>query len=215
MTTENPQPVSLSECLTRNFSLNRFTPAEFSVPLCRPKSEVSCAVSDTDFSTAVSPSGTDYNSLVDSIVPPLEHKRRKSPSISQEEIKEKYAAKGFATGPWTPEEHQLFVEGLEKYGKKWQKIAFRIRTRSLVQIRSHAQKFFLGLYKKPGPIAADKAQNTREAVVASSTEESLPPLGKLPPLSMVCPFRPTRTEGRVERFIYPGEVIPQLHSLIV
>ena len=48
------------------------------------------------------------------------------------------------TGTWTDEETHLFIEGLQKYGKDWPRIQKElIRTRTLAQIRSHAQKFFL------------------------------------------------------------------------
>lgn len=52
-----------------------------------------------------------------------------------------------STGRWTREEHQLFVKGLELYGKGWKKIASLIKTRTVVQIRTHAQKYFLKLSK--------------------------------------------------------------------
>ncbi len=51
------------------------------------------------------------------------------------------------SGRWTREEHQLFVKGLELYGKGWKKIASLIKTRTVVQIRTHAQKYFLKLSK--------------------------------------------------------------------
>lgn len=50
-------------------------------------------------------------------------------------------------GRWTREEHQLFVQGLESFGKAWKKIANLIKTRTVVQIRTHAQKYFLKLAK--------------------------------------------------------------------
>lgn len=46
------------------------------------------------------------------------------------------------TGRWTHEEHVLFLQGLKVHGKEWKKISKMIPTRSLVQIRSHAQKYF-------------------------------------------------------------------------
>jgi SHAQKYF class myb-like DNA-binding protein len=49
----------------------------------------------------------------------------------------------FKTGRWSPSEHKLFIDGLKKYGKKWKKIKKLIPTRTLLQVRSHAQKFFL------------------------------------------------------------------------
>ena len=52
-----------------------------------------------------------------------------------------------STGRWTTVEHQLFLRGLELYGKGWKKIACLIKTRSVVQIRTHAQKYFSKLSK--------------------------------------------------------------------
>lgn len=47
--------------------------------------------------------------------------------------------------PWTKEEHELFLLGLEKYGKgDWRSISRNIvQTRTPTQVASHAQKFFL------------------------------------------------------------------------
>ena len=50
-------------------------------------------------------------------------------------------------GRWTREEHHTFIKGLELYGKGWKKIASLIKTRTVVQIRTHAQKYFLKLTK--------------------------------------------------------------------
>ena len=54
---------------------------------------------------------------------------------------------GENTGRWGDEEHQLFLRGLEMYGKGWKKIAGLIQTRTVVQIRTHAQKYFQKLAK--------------------------------------------------------------------
>lgn len=51
------------------------------------------------------------------------------------------------TGRWTAEEHRLFLRGLEQHGKGWKKIATLIQSRTVVQIRTHAQKYFQKLAK--------------------------------------------------------------------
>ncbi|CAJ1941095.1 unnamed protein product [Cylindrotheca closterium] len=45
-------------------------------------------------------------------------------------------------GHWTDAEHEAFLEALDKFGRKWTKIASTIPTRSTSQVRSHAQKYF-------------------------------------------------------------------------
>jgi len=54
---------------------------------------------------------------------------------------------GENTGRWTTEEHNLFLQGLELHGKGWKKIAGLIKSRTVVQIRTHAQKYFQKLAK--------------------------------------------------------------------
>lgn len=54
---------------------------------------------------------------------------------------------GENTGRWTKEEHELFLKGLEIHGKGWKQIATLIKTRTVVQIRTHAQKHFLKQHK--------------------------------------------------------------------
>ena len=49
------------------------------------------------------------------------------------------------SGRWKFKEHIQFLEGLDKYGVNWKKIRSLIKTRTLGQIRSHAQKFFMKL----------------------------------------------------------------------
>ncbi|WJX63794.1 hypothetical protein P8452_48640 [Trifolium repens] len=45
---------------------------------------------------------------------------------------------------WKEEEHRLFLEGLEKYGKgRWKVISKHIGTKTSTQVASHAQKHFI------------------------------------------------------------------------
>jgi SHAQKYF class myb-like DNA-binding protein len=50
-------------------------------------------------------------------------------------------------GRWTDQEHDVFLEGLTKYGKQWKTIATSIGTRTVVQVRTHAQKYFQKMEK--------------------------------------------------------------------
>lgn len=51
------------------------------------------------------------------------------------------------TGRWTKEEHDAFLVGLQMYGKEWKKVAARVKTRTVVQTRTHAQKYFQKMHK--------------------------------------------------------------------
>lgn len=45
------------------------------------------------------------------------------------------------------EEHDAFLHGVVLYGKDWDLIATVVRTRSVVQVRTHGQKYFKKLMK--------------------------------------------------------------------
>ena len=48
----------------------------------------------------------------------------------------------FNEGRWSKEEHEKFLEGIVLYGINWKKVKTLIGTRTSIQVRSHAQKFF-------------------------------------------------------------------------
>ena len=63
------------------------------------------------------------------------------------------------TGRWTKEEHDAFLSGLKMYGKEWKKVAAKVKTRTVVQTRTHAQKYFQKLSKATeGKEGATKVQ---------------------------------------------------------
>ncbi|KAL6873535.1 hypothetical protein ACP4OV_013617 [Aristida adscensionis] len=50
---------------------------------------------------------------------------------------------------WTEQEHEKFLEALKLYGRSWRQIQEHIGTKTAVQIRSHAQKFFSKVVREP------------------------------------------------------------------
>ncbi len=62
------------------------------------------------------------------------------------------------TGPWSCEEHQKFLEAMNKYGNDWSKVCEVIGTRTPNQARSHAQKYYNKKMKQAiDQVLADKS----------------------------------------------------------
>lgn len=81
---------------------------------------------------------------------PKSKKKKGQPAVTMAVVPSQNAAPmipGENTGRWTAEEHRLFLQGLEQHGKGWKKIASLIKSRTVVQIRTHAQKYFQKLAK--------------------------------------------------------------------
>lgn len=57
-------------------------------------------------------------------------------------------------GRWTADEHERFLEGFRVHGHKWKRVQQVVRTRSVTQVRTHAQKYLLKVAK----LKAEKKQ---------------------------------------------------------
>lgn len=65
---------------------------------------------------------------------------------------------------WTPDEHKLFLEALNKYGyKDLRAISAYVGTRNMTQVRTHSQKYFMRLMRE--------AKRQNPAGAAPSTQE--------------------------------------------
>lgn len=49
---------------------------------------------------------------------------------------------------WSDDEHDKFLEAVDRFGRNWKEIVSFVGTRSVSQVRSHAQKHFIRLEKK-------------------------------------------------------------------
>lgn len=81
------------------------------------------------------------------------------------------------TGRWTQEEHELFIQGIRLHNKQWKLIAELIRTRTVVQIRTHAQKYFQKLQKSKG-FTIDVGSDDRSIMNFKANSESSSPREK-------------------------------------
>jgi SHAQKYF class myb-like DNA-binding protein len=72
---------------------------------------------------------------------PHHHDTSRSNNSTDDDIKQ-----SIKMGRWTTAEHNLFIQGLEKYDKNWQLLTQHIGTRSTAQVRSHYQKVCMIIY---------------------------------------------------------------------
>ena len=71
-------------------------------------------------------------------------------------------------GRWTEQEHLVFLEGLRTHGKQWKVIATMIGTRTVVQVRTHAQKYFQKLDRNSGGAGASSSSCSSSSKCSSS-----------------------------------------------
>uniref|UniRef100_A0A7S3V3A7 HTH myb-type domain-containing protein n=1 Tax=Aplanochytrium stocchinoi TaxID=215587 RepID=A0A7S3V3A7_9STRA len=74
----------------------------------------------------------------------------------------------YRVGRWTTEEHKTFLAGLKLHGKNWKKISLIVKTRSSVQTRTHAQKYFLKKTRSKGTL---KVKNNSKNISISETKK--------------------------------------------
>jgi SHAQKYF class myb-like DNA-binding protein len=78
-------------------------------------------------------------------------------------------------GPWTKEEHELFLQGYKECGRQWKHISEQfVRTRDRRQVSSHAQKHFQKLKEQSGeaePTSSRKKRTTTSRARKPKREE--------------------------------------------
>lgn len=86
--------------------------------------------------------------------PPAAAPKPAAPAPAKEAKEPKEKDPRFKDGKWTAEEERLFLESLELYGRDWEGVSNHLTTRDKNAIRSHAQKYFIKLYKERKPLPA-------------------------------------------------------------
>lgn len=78
-----------------------------------------------------------------------------------------------ASGRWTAAEHGAFIQGLQAHGPSWRAIHNFVPTRTLIQIRTHAQKYFTKI-----GVSVDRKQAmlSDDAIVAAVEVGNIPSL---------------------------------------
>ena len=75
--------------------------------------------------------------------------------------------RGENVGRWSKHEHNIFLKGLEEHGRDWRKVAQMVQTRTVVQTRTHAQKYFQKLGK-----VSDKGSKGSQATRTGTQKKS-------------------------------------------
>jgi SHAQKYF class myb-like DNA-binding protein len=116
-------------------------------------------------------------------------------------------------GRWTETEHAVFLEGLSMHGKQWKTIATMIGTRSVVQVRTHAQKYFQKLDRKIKPnTPAPKRKGTPTDVPSGACEQAKKPKRVSARLSLSGPKKPSAKRNALALPVTSQSLAPEVLS---
>ncbi len=75
---------------------------------------------------------------------------------------------------WSTEEHDVFVAALKKHGRNWKAVEAMVKTKSVVQIRSHAQKYFQRMEKNGAAEQVPPPRPKRRNAKRQRTDSGMP-----------------------------------------
>lgn len=105
----------------------------------------------------------------------LENLNNNTPS-NVAETNDKVVKKKLKRGErWTESEHELFLIGLEKYGRKWKKIQLLLQTKTSIQVRTHAYGYFAKLLRNLPSQLWEEERNSEDiqSILSRNKELSL------------------------------------------
>lgn len=75
------------------------------------------------------------------------------------------------TGHWSEGEHKLFLEAFELFGKHWSKISKYVKCRTVLQCRSHGQKY-LNRLNSNKPTRSERTAESIRSLLHELEQES-------------------------------------------
>jgi SHAQKYF class myb-like DNA-binding protein len=88
--------------------------------------------------------------------PPADADDGDDESIYEDESVSSANSAALRGGRWTSEEHERFLAGFRLHGHKWKRVQMVVRSRTVTQVRTHAQKYLLKLQKMSGDSRASE-----------------------------------------------------------
>ena len=122
------------------------------------------------------------------LVADAKKRRRKADNGSERSVKQKTtegaqppaAPPPMSRGHWSEAEHAKFVAALAVHGRDWVKVAYAVGSRTLAQVRSHAQKHFLK-QKDLANAPRGSGDPARAAIIARAVAARAAPAPAPPP----------------------------------
>ena len=108
---------------------------------------------------------------------------------------------------WTEEEHKTFCDAIQKHGRDWSRVTEIIGTKTVQQVRSHAQKHFKRIQReKTGEYIPPPARQVQQALKQDLVARQAVAGQQRRPIAAPRPLDPSA--------LPPLYAVPDLHSAL-